>query len=247
MIKCAVKIMSWNIRHGRGMDGRVELRAIIEEIKAVNPDVVALQEVDRFRKRSGGGDQIRLLAENLGMFWCFAASICDGFSEYGNAIASKHPIADSRVLAMPGGRERRTLLEAEIVVGAGHYEWRSRGAEQGPQLTVLTTHLGVDEDDRRMQAPLLLRRLAGAPKPAVLAGDFNVAPEHALPLELQRTGWRRLCQREPARPTYADRAEIDLMFMSGWDGGESPELRVLDSSASDHCPIVADIPLGVIK
>lgn len=63
----ALRVVSYNIRHGAGMDGRVDLARTAAVLRALSPDLVALQEVDERVKRSGGVDQAQQLGEALGM------------------------------------------------------------------------------------------------------------------------------------------------------------------------------------
>ena len=56
------RIMSFNIQHGRGMDGKVNIERIGKVILEVNPEVVGLQEVDSMINRSGNTDIIRMLS-----------------------------------------------------------------------------------------------------------------------------------------------------------------------------------------
>lgn len=62
-----VRVMTYNIHHARGMDGKVDPRRIAAIIRQEQPDIVALQEVDRGVPRSAGRDLTRELAEMTGM------------------------------------------------------------------------------------------------------------------------------------------------------------------------------------
>ena len=69
------RILSYNVRAGRGLDGSPALDRQAAVIRALAPDVVALQEVDRCTQRSGGIDQAAALAESTGMHAVFARAI----------------------------------------------------------------------------------------------------------------------------------------------------------------------------
>jgi endonuclease/exonuclease/phosphatase family metal-dependent hydrolase len=56
-----LRVMTYNIRRGRGTDGRVEIDRVADSIAAEAPDVMAPQEVDVLRTRSGGVDQAERL------------------------------------------------------------------------------------------------------------------------------------------------------------------------------------------
>ena len=52
-----LRVLSYNIHHGEGLDGRIDLERIASVIRASEADLVALQEVDQSTERSGGVDQ----------------------------------------------------------------------------------------------------------------------------------------------------------------------------------------------
>src|SRR5687768_6294484 len=61
-----IRFMTFNIHHGVGSDGNLNLDRTADAIRAANPDVVALQEVDAyFSQRSGCKDQVAELASKL--------------------------------------------------------------------------------------------------------------------------------------------------------------------------------------
>src|SRR5690606_2840765 len=62
-----ITVLTYNIHHGEGMDGKLDLERIANVIRSVNPDLVALQEVDRKTQRSAGVDQAEELARLTGM------------------------------------------------------------------------------------------------------------------------------------------------------------------------------------
>lgn len=71
-----MKVMTYNIRHGRGLDGKVNLHRIVNDIRNSGADIVALQEVDRFNIRSKFIDQPSFLAKRTGLtFWSFSTSM----------------------------------------------------------------------------------------------------------------------------------------------------------------------------
>src|SRR5690606_40425216 len=68
--------MSYNIRHGLGCDGVLDLERIAAVIESVSPDVVGLNEVDvRFHRRSGWADQLGWLSRRLKMASCFGPTL----------------------------------------------------------------------------------------------------------------------------------------------------------------------------
>jgi len=222
-----LRVMSFNIRHGRGEDQRVDLRRIAEVIRSSGADVVGLQEVDRFLPRSGMVDEAAELARMLGMRHCFAASLTFGTGEYGNALLSRYPIAESRFERLPDQGEIRSLLTAELEPGAG-------------RLTILVTHLGLKDADRRGQLTVIAERLRGLGQPAVLAGDFNARTGDPA-LRLLPAEFRKVPLIPAGSSTLHSGGEIDHLFANF--GGDQVTARTLPSDASDHDPVVADFPL----
>jgi len=81
--------MTYNIHHGRGADGEINLERIAEVITRAKPDLVALQEVDVKTRRSGGVDQAAKLGELTGMSHFFAEAMPFQGGGYGNAVLSR--------------------------------------------------------------------------------------------------------------------------------------------------------------
>ena len=90
-----LSIMSFNIRHGVGMDGKLDLSRIAREISLVQPDVVALQEVDKGTQRVNGTDTPNALARLTdGYTGYFAPAMDYDGGKYGNAILTKKTPVD---------------------------------------------------------------------------------------------------------------------------------------------------------
>ncbi|AXK44652.1 endonuclease/exonuclease/phosphatase family protein [Brachybacterium saurashtrense] len=104
------RVATWNIRHGLGPDGRVDLERTAREIAALGADVIALQEVDvAFGARSAHEDQAARLGALLGMSVAFGAALDlppehDGAPRrrYGVALLTRHEIVSSRMHPLPG-------------------------------------------------------------------------------------------------------------------------------------------------
>lgn len=203
-----MKLLSWNIQWGRGIDGRVDLARILQTIARLGEfDVVCLQEVAvNFPGLPGsrGEDQFATLAAGLPGYAAFYAAATDvpaatGRSQFGNAIFSRLPVGQVWRHLLPWSPEpnlpsmQRALLEAVIM------------RPDAAPLRVLTTHLEYYSQRQRSLQIDAIRRLhshacAGAsrlpleqerggpfevrsrPAPAILCGDMNFvpgSPEHA--------------------------------------------------------------------
>ncbi|MEZ6125818.1 MAG: endonuclease/exonuclease/phosphatase family protein [Planctomycetaceae bacterium] len=96
-----LRVLSYNIHHGEGVDRKLDLQRIADVILSVRPDLVALQEVDRNATRTGGVDQPAELARLTRMHVVFGANIELQGGHYGNAVLSRHPIARLRNHLLP--------------------------------------------------------------------------------------------------------------------------------------------------
>ncbi|HAW94738.1 MAG TPA: metallophosphoesterase, partial [Phycisphaerales bacterium] len=84
-----IRAATYNIKHGRGMDGAIDLERTADVLRALNADIIALQEVDDRARRSGGVDQASWLAERLDMHSAYGSFMAFQGGRYGLAILSK--------------------------------------------------------------------------------------------------------------------------------------------------------------
>jgi len=87
-----VRIAAYNIKHGEGMDGVVDLARAAEVLRALDADVITLQEIDRGVQRTDGVDQAVALGEMLGMDAYFGDFMPYQGGEYGMAVLSRLPV-----------------------------------------------------------------------------------------------------------------------------------------------------------
>lgn len=145
------------------------MQLAVDELKALQPDVIGLQEV---RQVPGVvPNQAETLAQALGMQHTFAPATPWGGGDEGLAILSRHPIGDARVHELPHAQptERRILLGATL------------GTPLGP-VEVYTTHLNyrlADGGKREDQVVAIDDHIAAAASelPKILMGDFNATPD----------------------------------------------------------------------
>ncbi|NUR82746.1 MAG: metal-dependent hydrolase, partial [Nonomuraea sp.] len=122
MLRERLRVVTFNIHHGRGPDGRLDLRRVADVLHTSGADVAALQEVDRhYAARSDFADQAAWLATALGMRLAHGANLDLDPSapgrprrRYGTAVLSRFPIRDSGNTLLPRfpGSEQRGLLHA---------------------------------------------------------------------------------------------------------------------------------------
>lgn len=231
-----LRVVSYNIRHGRGMDEVVDLGRTAAVLRALGPDLVGLQEVDERVGRSADVDQAADLGARLGMEHAFGAFMGYGGGRYGMAILSRHPISRSWSIPLPAGNEPRVALAAQIELPAG------------TTFVAVNVHLDWVRDDafRFAQASALAAALDALPDPYVLLGDFNDEPgSRTLALfQARGTEARKPESQRFTFPSPEPSIEIDFIFAApapAWIAGEA---RVVDERvASDHRPLVATLSL----
>jgi len=220
-----IRVLCWNLHHGVGEDGKLDLPRIAALIKAQQPDVVALQEVDNKCRRSGSVDQAAELAKLTGMTGVFGKAMDHDGGEYGQAILSKHPLGATKVHRLPGDGEPRIGFEAVVTIG-------------GKALRMVSVHLDHQQDARRLkQAEALVAALSESDAPLILAGDFNDVPGSPV-LKAFAARWTPMAKKEPVFtcPAGKPTVEIDHVFLHGFE--PRGLLEVLpEAVASDHRPI----------
>jgi endonuclease/exonuclease/phosphatase family metal-dependent hydrolase len=241
-----IRVVTYNIHHGEGLDGKIDLARIASVLRAAEPHLVALQEVDQGTRRSGGVDQPAELARLTGMEVVFGRNIDYDGGGYGTAVLSKLPIRSHESIK----------LKSFYAPTADHPEQRGvqvleLGEENGPRLWFLCTHLDYrPPDDERLASAETINKLALQRKNGlvILAGDLNATPESRVIAEFAKR-WKVA----GAKTQAANRATPLLTFPAGkpdrWidyimvrpaQRWEIAEVRVLDETvASDHRPLLA--------
>lgn len=236
-----LRIVTYNIRHGEGLDNVVLLDRIAAILKSLEPDIIALQEVDQnFGSRSHWEDQVEILSEKLGMYAAYGPAlkiprVLGESGYYGNAVLSRYPIKDSynQVINFATFTEPRAYLHTVIETPDG-------------DINFISTHLGLKQEERSRHVSALLAYTAYLEGPVVIAGDFNAVdttPEIQTILDAGFADAAGLLNR--VEPTLiGSEARIDYLFIS-------PEISVcdvvtVDADGSDHRPVMAliSIPLG---
>lgn len=271
-----LRAMTYNIHHGTGHSdcqqapGQPEcgfdLQKIIDVIRTEAPDIVALQEVDRFWRRSWHTDQPALLAAALGMNQCYGANLshnpdshADVPHQYGTLILSRYDILRCRNTFLPSTRpatdtspavrrEQRGLLEALVNV-------------EGVPLRFYNTHLehtSAYADVRTAQINAAIELIGDFEEDSILAGDLNAvptAPEMQPLFAIFRDAWVIANPGDPgftieAAPDVEPTRRIDYLLLSpdvAVEGGGPDGAAVVRSDltevASDHYPVRANLSL----
>ncbi len=236
-----LRLLTYNIHHGEGVDGKLDLERIAAVMRSVAPDVIALQEVDRKATRSKSVDQPAELAKLTQMHVVFGDNIPLQGGQYGNAVLSRFPIRASQNHKLPNldKGEQRGVLDVEI-------DWPTSAPVAG-RLRLLATHLDHRTNDRERVASvevineLISRRPL---QPALLLGDLNATPD-SLPLKGLQPNWTRSNDRPAATiPVDKPQHQIDYILYRPASRWKVVETRVLDEAvASDHRAVLAVLDL----
>lgn len=233
----ALRVMTFNIQSGsRGLE------SVARAIRLASPDLVALQEVDKGTRRSGGLDQAERLAEltGLGHHAHFPATDKHG-GAYGLALLSRLPLEaiEHWALPCPKGVEPRAFARARV---------RVAGAALHVYVTHLS-HLPNRGELRRRQTARILRAIAADPHPKILMGDLNEGAGSSAVSLLSRS-LRDVFAHAGFGPSgtyplplFLPDLRLDYVFASAELAPVSS--FVLRVPASDHYPVVADLRLEV--
>ena len=233
-----LRVMSYNIHHGEGLDKKLDLERIARVILDAKADLVGLQEVDRGVERTQKRDLPAELAKLTGLRVYFENNHTYQGGEYGNAILTRFPIKRAKNthyrMIRPG--EQRGVLQLVLDV-------------QGREVLFLDTHIDFRPDDteRLMNVEELKALVASAGQmPVVLVGDFNATPDSrtiALIRGFMTDTWTVVGQGEGLSiPVRKPAKRIDYVWITK-DSVEPLRMEVLRSEASDHLPILAELRL----
>jgi endonuclease/exonuclease/phosphatase family metal-dependent hydrolase len=166
-----ITVVTLNLWHDKA-DWPKREAMIVRELRALQPDVIALQEV---LQHEALANQAKTLADALGYHYVFVSvDAPDKPRRYGNAILTRHRIVADDWKALLPLDDYRAVAHARIQLGAR-------------QLEVYATHLNFTADGgaiRRQQISDLLafERATSKGGPTLVLGDFNApanAPEFA--------------------------------------------------------------------
>jgi endonuclease/exonuclease/phosphatase family metal-dependent hydrolase len=251
-----VRLVTFNVLHGASTDGVVDLDRFARAVVALDPDVLALQEVDRGQERSHGADLAQVAAEAMGAATTRFVAAMTGdprqrwrpasrrpdpdAAAYGVALLSRYPLVGWRDLRLPRiappvPRVRRDPRRIELA----HEELRTAviarlETPEGP-LLVASAHLSFVPGWNHLQLYALRRALTAARGPAVLMGDLNLTPRPARAV----TRFRPLAAALTF-PVDEPRFQIDHVLARG-DVGDVVDARAVALPMSDHRALVVEL------
>lgn len=229
------RVMTYNLRFGE----LASLESLAAYIRKVNPDVVALQEVDCKTNRElaphqNGKDFISTLAFYTGLFGIYGKTIEFSNGYYGIGILSKYPIIASERVMLPNPEpqgEDRALLISSIDL------------PNNRQLIFACTHLDLTADKRAVEMTAIREHLQHKDGIQILAGDFNTSP---LQGEIVKyfSGWKDALPLDYTFPANNPQEKIDYILYDNHQKVKVVDAFVDQSSKlSDHLPGIADFEI----
>ncbi len=236
-----LKVMSYNIHHAEGTDGKIDLIRIAELIKSNNIDLVALQEVDKGVERTKGINIPDSLSKLTGMYYSFYKNINYQGGEYGNAILSRFKIlADTNYhYKMIRNSEQRGLLITKVLIN-------------NDTLLFMNTHIDYRKDDteRLLNMEQLKQITTSLPKyPIILCGDFNDTPNSNTIKSISEL-FTDVSTVNKLYTFSTDKPEIKIDYIFVRDNYNDPlikqkifpiSVKTVLSNASDHLPIIVEL------
>lgn len=233
-----IRVLSYNIHHGEGVDQVLDLERIAKLILEAKADIVGLQEVDRGVERSGKRDLPAELAKLTGMRVHFEKNIPHQGGEYGNAVLTRFPIKSAKNTHLkqlaPG--EQRGVQQLVLDV-------------RGREIVFINTHIDyrANPPERTLDAEALKQMVADAGKrPVILVGDFNAMPTSPFITSVKSfiaDAWEITGKGDGFTiPVKKPTRRIDYVFVSK-ETVTPVRLEVIPSIASDHLPLLAELRL----
>jgi endonuclease/exonuclease/phosphatase family metal-dependent hydrolase len=198
----------------------------------LQPDLVALQEVDRGVERTGFVDQATVLGELTGLTPTFGDFMPYQGGHYGMAVLSRWPTVGTTNLRLPDGEEPRSALAVRV-----------QSPTSGREVEFVGIHLYRTAAERLAQARALAKHLEGSTVPVILAGDFNSEPGSEVVAFLSRS-WHFIDKGADhfTFSSFAPEQEIDFIAYRPADAFSVVTQSLLDEPvASDHRPVFVEL------
>jgi endonuclease/exonuclease/phosphatase family metal-dependent hydrolase len=240
-----MRIVIYNIRYATGTgpafhlpvpgagylrSSRQVLARITEFIKAQDPDIVGLIEVDTGSIRTGMLNQAEYIARSLGHYSTYQCKYGESSINQMVPIVRKQSNAFLAAPRVHGERFhyfdtgiKRLIIELEL-----------------DEVAVFLVHLSLKFRHRQHQLRYLHELVRKSTKPVIVAGDFNTFwGEHEIYLFMRASGLKSAnANGQLSFPSRSPRKELDFVLYS--DGIEVSHFAVPDVRFSDHRPLVCD-------
>ena len=240
-----MRFLLYNIRYGAGIGRRLHfpapysgylkntngnLRHIVEFIRSVRPDIIALIEVDSGSYRTGKNNQAEAIAREM---------------KYDYVYQSKYPV-DSIIQRIPLVNKQGNALLTNYKIKCHRFHYFRKGIKrlvielELNEISIFMVHLSLKFRSRQYQLQELHSMIEHVERPLIVAGDFNVFwGDQELRLFAAATGLKNANGHgKPSHPSRSPYRQLDYIF-------HSPEIRVTRFQIprikfSDHVPLICD-------
>ena len=236
--KNTIKVMTYNVRHCNppSKKGVIEVESIAKVINDAKPDLVALQEIDKFTNRSGVElDQAKELGRLTGMYSYFVKAIDWDGGDYGVAILSRFKILDSMHLTLPMADGIKGEARAAAII---------KVKIKKKELLFASTHLDIVKEHRELQASTIVDYFSKSKLPVILSGDLNDMPESET-LKMFGNHFQITCALPSCGKTFPQvnpARTIDYIMYKPGNLFKTVNHQVIPNEyASDHRPVLSTI------
>ena len=238
-----IKVVSYNIRWRSGEDLKKIIKLLRDDPEIGAAAIIGLQEVDRRKKRSGHNNTAKLIAEELGLHYAWAAPPAPkptDEEETGVALLSVYPLSDVRRIVLPHegpGRRRRVAVGATVEID--NRSWRVYSAHAETRISM---------DKKLEQFKAVLQDLAQYPvtMPAIVMGDLNTWEKGAGRKTIKLFADAGLKTPFGKKPTFRQRVlfvpielELDWVMLRGLEPASFGIDRQIE--VSDHWPLWTNV------
>ncbi len=236
--KVRVKVLSFNILHGKTTNGSFDLDIIANVIKKADADFVSLQEVDFKTNRSKKYDLPTELGFRTKMTSIFGRAMYYDGGEYGEGVLSKYTFLSTRNVALPytEGNEPRAALEVTTVL------------KSGDTISFIGTHLDhlKEDTDRVSQVKAINKAFSNNKYPTILSGDLNDTP-NSTTINILESFWKASYTKANPKLTFPSDKPIKkidyVMFYPRKSWKVLSKETICDTIASDHCAYLVTLEL----
>lgn len=236
--RTVIRVLTYNILHGATTERNNDLDVVAQVINDINPDIIAVQEMDFRTNRVQKRDINTELALKTGMNSIFAKAVDYDGGEYGQSLFSRWTFLETGKTDLPGAPEKepRIAAMAQIILPAGD------------TIRFIGTHLDhlANSPDRLAQAKKINSLVEENKRPTILAGDLNDVPGSET-IRIFESVWTSTYDKEdPAAtfPSHAPEKKIDYIMFSPSHRWKVLEKEVIcDKLASDHCAYLVVLEL----
>ena len=234
-----LRVATYNIHKGRGLDQRVQIGRIVDVLREIDGDIIALQEVLSIEGKKPKDHQARFIAREMGFHYRIGENRRLQGGAYGNVTLSRFPLIHTHNydITQPG-REQRGCLRTDLQIAPNRV------------LHVYNLHLGTSSRERHDQARMLfdsgILKPASRAGPRIVLGDFNEwisgLTSRLMKDHFNSIPVRPLLGRSRTYPGFFPLVHLDHIY---FDGALDVVKVVVHRSrgaliASDHLPIVVD-------